>query len=237
VSTTDFKAIAMDGDGTLMRSNHVAQATVRALKKVHESGRMLLLVTGENLQKLHHFPHVNLFDLVIGENGAILYAPSTGAWRLLAERHPPELVRCARSRGISPLKMGEVAVSTTTEQSRALQDVIKECGIPWRLTQNRDDVMALPKGVDKSSGLSAGLTELKLPRRFVVGIGDAENDIALLSCCGFGVAVRTAVPDLRQRADLITEGGAGRGVVEVIERILAGTLRPSAKTWVRGVAS
>jgi HAD superfamily hydrolase (TIGR01484 family) len=41
-------------------------------------------------------------------------------------------------------------------------------------------VMVLPAGVDKASGLSAALDELGLSPRDIAGVGDAENDEALL---------------------------------------------------------
>jgi hydroxymethylpyrimidine pyrophosphatase-like HAD family hydrolase len=54
-----------------------------------------------------------------------------------------------------------------------------------------------------------------------VGIGDAENDYAFLSLCGFSVAVGNAIPSLKERVDLVTSGEAGAGVVEVLQKILA----------------
>jgi hydroxymethylpyrimidine pyrophosphatase-like HAD family hydrolase len=55
----------------------------------------------------------------------------------------------------------------------------------------------------------------------VVGIGDAENDHALLRLCGFGVAVANAVPLLKQQADLVTQAADGAGVAELATRLLA----------------
>jgi hydroxymethylpyrimidine pyrophosphatase-like HAD family hydrolase len=55
----------------------------------------------------------------------------------------------------------------------------------------------------------------------VVGIGDAENDQALLRSCGFGVAVANAVPLLKQQADLVTQAADGEGVAELATRLLA----------------
>ena len=54
----------------------------------------------------------------------------------------------------------------------------------------------------------------------MVGIGDADNDIALLACCGVGVAVHSATPTLKRHADYIAKGGPGRAIVEVIDEIL-----------------
>ena len=45
---------------------------------------------------------------------------------------------------------------------------------------NKGAVMVLPSGVNKATGLAAALAELGLSPHNVVGVGDAENDHALL---------------------------------------------------------
>jgi hypothetical protein len=39
--------------------------------------------------------------------------------------------------------------------------------------------------------------------------------------CGIGVAVANALPMLKERADIVTTGARGDGVIELIDRILA----------------
>ena len=80
--------------------------------------------------------------------------------------------------------------------------------------------MVLPWGVKKATGLKAGLKELGLFPEQVVGVGDAENDHALLDFCGLGVAVANAVPALKEHADWVTQGARGAGVVELIDKLL-----------------
>lgn len=223
-STHRIRALASDGDGTLTKGKNLAIATAKALEKFVATGRRLILVTGENVPQLQKLPHHKTFDLIVAENGGLLYWPATGKSKRLAEPPPGELIRRVRALGIDPLEIGEIAICTDSRHASKLDGVIQACGLRWRLLFNRDQVMALPDGVDKSSGLCAALKELKLKRHEVVGVGDAENDIALLPCCGLGVAVHTAVVPLKECADLVTKGGAGRGVVELIDRILAGTL-------------
>ncbi len=85
--------------------------------------------------------------------------------------------------------------------------------------------MVLPSGVNKATGLSAALEELNLSPHNVVGVGDAENDHAFLSLCEFSVAVANALPMLKERADFVTDGARGRGVVELIDRVLDDDLK------------
>ncbi|MBV9267276.1 MAG: HAD family hydrolase [Acidobacteriaceae bacterium] len=86
---------------------------------------------------------------------------------------------------------------------------------------NKDAVMILPPGVNKMTGLCAALDDLKLSRHNVVGIGDAENDHAFLESCECSVAVANAIPALKERATIVTEGARGAGVAETIDRLIA----------------
>ena len=72
--------------------------------------------------------------------------------------------------------------------------------------------MILPSGINKMTGLGAALEELQLSPHNVVGIGDAENDHAFLESCECAAAVANAIPALKGKADLITEGARGAGV-------------------------
>ena len=81
--------------------------------------------------------------------------------------------------------------------------------------------MVLPAGVDKATGFRAAMAELRLPASSVIGIGDAENDYAFLSLCGFSVAVANAIPSLKQQVHAVTSGADGAGVVEVLQKLLA----------------
>ena len=220
----DYRVLFTDGDGTLVRGKHLAAATREALRRLRASGRKAVLTTGESCEQLAEFPDLDLFDLIVAENGAVLCRPNRGEARVLAAPPPADFVRQLRRRGVEPLTVGQVIVSTRRSWEAVLKAVITELGMDGRLIANRKDVMALPAGVDKATGVAAALRELGLRPAEAVGVGDAENDVALLGACGFGVAVADSVPELCEAADLVTEGGPGRGVVELIERLLAGEL-------------
>lgn len=214
-----FAAIVTDGDGTLMTHKKLAKRTAIALQRWCASGRKLILATGESIEQLAKFPDLLQFDLVVAENGALLFWPRTKKQKILTKARPHALVRALRHHQI-PLTVGDVIVSTESPYDRILQQTIEELKLDWQVIRNRKEFMALPKGVDKSTGVCAALKELGLQSKTVIGIGDAENDVALLQCCGVGAAVRGAVPRLRKCADLTTDGGSGIGVVRLINCIL-----------------
>src|SRR3954462_14419773 len=65
-----YLALATDYDGTLAANGRVADSTLQALRKLRDSGRRLLLVTGRELEDLQSvFPQLDAFDCVVAENG------------------------------------------------------------------------------------------------------------------------------------------------------------------------
>lgn len=217
-----YLALATDYDGTLAWQGMVSPETISSLERVRASGRRLILVTGRELDDLLRvFPGVDLFDRVVVENGAVLYRPSRGDKKVLADRPAERFISALREQHVEPLAVGDVIVATRREQDRRVVDVVQRLGLELQPIYNKDSLMVLPRGINKATGLAAALAEMELSPPSVVGIGDAENDVEFLAVCGFGVAVANAIPMLKERADLVTRAEAGAGVTELIDRLLA----------------
>jgi hydroxymethylpyrimidine pyrophosphatase-like HAD family hydrolase len=221
-----YFALACDFDQTLANQGVVAPSTISALERLRASGRKLVLVTGRQLDDLQRIlPQLALFERVVAENGAVLFRPSTGATKLLAEPPPHVFIDALRRRGVSPFSVGSVIVDSRQPQDAKILKVIRELGLELQVIYNKGAVMVLPSGVNKGTGLLAALSEMCISHHNAIAIGDAENDHALLSACECGVAVSNAIQTLQQRADLTTRTPDGRGVEEVIERLLRDDLR------------
>jgi hydroxymethylpyrimidine pyrophosphatase-like HAD family hydrolase len=216
-----WQAIAADYDGTLANEGRVAKDTLQMLQRVRESGRKIVLITGRELESLQSvFTQLDVFDLIVAENGALLYHPSTGEEKLLGKILPVAFVERLRQSGAHPLSVGRGIVATVRPYEAAVYRAIHDLGLDLQVIFNRESVMTLPVGVDKSTGFRAVLAELGLASASVVGFGDAENDLAFLSLCGFSVAVANAIPSLKERVHLVTSGEDGAGVVEVLQKLL-----------------
>jgi hydroxymethylpyrimidine pyrophosphatase-like HAD family hydrolase len=212
-----YRALASDYDGTLATDGEVDPTTIEALQRFKATGKRLILITGRELEDLRAaFPDIGLFDVVVAENGALLYFPATQESRSLAASPPEELIAALRAKRIDPLSVGRSVIATWTPNEGAVLDAIRELGLDWQLTFNKGAVMCLPPGINKGSGLAAALDELKLSRHNVVGVGDAENDQAFLSTCGCAVAVANAIDAVKDSADLRTRATRGAGVAELI---------------------
>ena len=216
-----FQVLATDYDGTLAAEGLTDAATLAALVRLREAGRRVLLVTGRELPDLRTvFDRFDLFDVVVAENGGLLYWPHDQRELPLAPPPPEAFIERLRAAGV-PLSVGRTIVATRVPHDREVQEAVRDLGLDLKITYNKGAVMVLPNAVTKASGLFAVLRELSLSPLNVVGIGDAENDQAFLAMCGCGIAVANALPSVKKEVDWITVGARGAGVQEAVTRMIA----------------
>ena len=217
-----YLVLACDFDGTLASDGGVRDETLAALQRLRDSGRKLVLATGREIgDLLRVFPAVEIFDRVVAENGGVLYRPANREHKTLGEAPPAELVEALRARGISPLSVGHCIVSTWQPHESKVLETIRDLGLELQVIFNKGAVMVLPSGMNKATGLEAALLELGLSPHNCVGVGDAENDHAFIRLCECGVAVANALPLVQERADWVTPGRNGGGVVQLADRLIA----------------
>jgi hydroxymethylpyrimidine pyrophosphatase-like HAD family hydrolase len=223
-----YQVLATDYDGTLAHHGVVSPETLGAIKRMRAAGKKLVLVTGRELEELERvFPDIGLCDLVVAENGALLYWPGTGQIKLLGEPAPPAFVEKLRDRGV-PVTVGRVIVATVEPHETAVLQTIREMALELEIIFNKGSVMILPTGLNKATGLREGLARIGLSTRYTIGVGDAENDHAFLRICGCGVAVANALPALKSRADFVTARPHGEGIAELIDQLLANNFQPGS---------
>ena len=216
-----YLALCTDYDGTIAHHGVVDEPTIDALARLRESGRKLIMVTGRELPELKSvFPRLDLFHLVVAENGALLYNPHTKEETPLCEPPLPAFVDALKARNVARLSVGRTIVATWEPHEKDALEVIRDLGLELQVIFNKGAVMILPSGVNKASGLKAALTQLNLSPHNAVGVGDAENDHAFLGICECAVAVANALPSLQEKADFVTEATHGPGVTQLIEEML-----------------
>jgi hydroxymethylpyrimidine pyrophosphatase-like HAD family hydrolase len=216
-----YRALACDFDGTIAEDGQVEATTLEALDDVRGSGRRLILLTGRLLPDLKaRFPELDKFDVVVAENGALLYTPGAAEERLIAAPVEASLYRRLSKAGIKPLDRGRVIVSTWVPNDQVVLESIRELGLDLQVIFNKGAVMVVPSGVNKATGLTEALAGLSLSPHNVVGIGDAENDLAFLGVCEFSAAVANAIPSVKGRVDFVSDADHGRGVADLASRLL-----------------
>ncbi len=229
-----YFAVATDYDGTLAADGKVAAPTVEALERLRRSGRRVVLVTGRLLEDLQQvFPRLDLIDRVVAENGAVVWTPTSNELQILEEPPPPRFVEALRARGVRPLSIGHVIVATREPHEDEVLEAIRSLGLELHVEFNKGAVMVLPAGVTKRTGLSVALERMGLSLHNVVGVGDAENDHALLAACECSVAVANALDSVAERADWVTASPRGAGVAELVDRLLEDDLASLAPALAR----
>jgi hydroxymethylpyrimidine pyrophosphatase-like HAD family hydrolase len=220
-----FRVLACDYDGTVASQGVLARETVAALDRLRASGRRAVLVTGRILDELLDIcEDVDVFDLVVVENGALLYNPATGRQRLLGPPLPRRFIAALQANGVTPLSVGRAICSTWEPFEAVVVRTIHEMGLDLQVVFNKHSVMVLPATVNKATGLATALEELGEIAEATVAVGDAENDLVMFGLAGCSIAVANALPSVMERADLVTAGRAGAGVRELIKQILADDL-------------
>lgn len=237
-----YQVIAADYDGTLATDGIVNRETLDALHQWKSTGRQLILITGRRFDDLlETFSAIELFDLVVPENGAMLYHPKEKWERLLAPPPPSLFVEQLRDRisksespqsvagefstlvndkGLEWLGVGRVIVATWVPHDETVKELIQDLKLDLQIIMNKNAVMILPAGISKESGLIAALSELGVSADEVVGVGDAENDTDFLKLCGYSVAVANALPSLKEQVDWVTARSRGEGVADLINQLL-----------------
>lgn len=221
-----YLALATDYDGTLAQDGHVDADTLDSCRRLSESGRKLILVTGRQLPELQKtFPAYRMCDVIVAENGALLYDPQTDSRETFGEAPPEQFAAEIRRRQISPCAFGAVIIATWRPHESALLEIVQELGLEYQIIFNKGAVMLLPSGINKASGLQHALKRLGITAEQTIGVGDAENDHAFLDSCAIAAAVDNALPSLKQKCDVVLTADHGRGVSELIARVLADDLQ------------
>lgn len=219
-----FRAVALDLDGTLAVDDRVSVEALAAVDEARKNKRMLL-VTGRIERDLDRvFPGlVDHFDAVVTENGAVLTRPGPPReTRLLHEPVDLAVDKALADRGVATDR-GKVLVGIHGGAAAAAVEVLAELGLDHQVVRNRGQAMILPAGVTKATGLATALTALGLNTHNAVGVGDAENDLALLRAAELGAAVANAVPSLAEHADIVLDQANGAGVADLLRSpLLAG---------------
>ena len=78
----------------------------------------------------------------------------------------------------------------------------------------------MPKGVNKAAILGKLLKTLDMTPADMLACGDGFNDIEMVKCAGFGVAMGNAIDEVKAVADYVTRSNDDNGIVDVLEKFI-----------------
>ena len=215
-----ISVIATDFDGTISQGDRLAPEVMHVLHRWRERGQFTVLVSGRPFEFLHDLQkHEPVFDLIVAENGAVLYNPRDDEMSLPFGEVPGDLIDMLVKLGV-PLWRGVAIAGTTMPYDDAVWVASRELGLAVHVETNRNEVMLLPPGANKGAGLLNVLKSEGLSTRNVLAFGDAENDHSLFEAVEVGVAVANATASLKALADYITPEIGPVGVASFVERYL-----------------
>lgn len=125
-----------------------------------------------------------------------------------------------------PEKIMKVIFMVEPEEIEGFREAIHKTAFPERYTFIQSSPWyyeILPKGISKGEGLKKlkKLTGAKIS----IAMGDAENDLSLVQCADFGIAVANAIDPLKEAASYVTQNDHEHDAVhEVIMKLDAGEL-------------
>ncbi|AUB31814.1 HAD family hydrolase [Spiroplasma floricola] len=113
---------------------------------------------------------------------------------------------------------------TDTVKAEELKVYLKSKNLyhPSTIIQSRILVDAMPKGINKASGIKKWAEIMNVALKDIHVIGDNNNDIEMVSELPFGIAVGNAVENLKKQAwkiiDHIDNNGVGKYLKELISK-------------------
>ncbi len=215
-----IEAIASDYDRTLTdESLVISENAVISLKSARKDGIKVFLVSGRKLPFLESVnKNRDFVDMIVAENGAIIYNPGDGRKILLSDGL--DKLKSAFSDVDFPVDVEEVIVATTADHLEEVREIIEKNNLSVDIELNRDDVMIMPAGVNKCTGVLKAAEICGIDRQHLAGIGDAENDLKLFAVAGTRVAVANAVQRLKDKADIVCSAPYGDGVSKFVRNVL-----------------
>lgn len=210
-------AIVSDYDRTLttdlLTLFEPAAEALRLLKEEHKLG--IIIASGRRVDfLLNEFKAFRFVDAFVGENGAVLHLPKSAATLNLGG--DMSQIKAALRSSSLPIEEGQMVISTKRAFEEKVKRVIQQRGLKAEIQYNRDSLMILPLGLSKAIGVKEAISRLGLPQGGLICIGDGENDLPLFEMASIRVATENAMPELKERADIVCIGPGGIGVASFL---------------------
>src|SRR5205809_2657112 len=156
-----LSAFALDYDGTIAVDGALDPSVREAIADLRRRGIVVVLATGRQLIDLRRAAgDLACFDVIVGENGAVLDFPASGRHVTLAHAPNPAFLNELHRRQVQ-FTAGECVIEADASAAPTILQVVRALELPLTLTFNRGRLMVLPQAVAKSTGLRQALRTLR----------------------------------------------------------------------------
>ena len=221
----DVKGIITDMDRTITEQPgkeefDPADFDAKLMRELKRLGIDLFLATGRRLKYAKALARrFNIFKAVICENGAVIYFPSEKKTFTTSTYYMRKAKKVVESMQLDKAVTGKILASIRKKDEELVKERLGKIADNLEFSTNVDEVMILPKGVNKGLGIRQAMTTLGIDLDKTICVGDGENDIDMFLNPGFKVAVANAHPKLKALAHQVTTGKSTAGVREIIKKL------------------
>ncbi|MBI5451980.1 HAD family phosphatase [Candidatus Gottesmanbacteria bacterium] len=232
-----------------MPSPKPSEKLIEAVKKVTEMGVAFSIASGRSLSWVEEIIRgFDLKTPIILDNGARIYDCKNKKyiWESLLSKETAEKVlsvfkkdktlrvyiadddeRLSGEAKITKWKISKILVLGVTpakadklyKELKMIPYIHATKSVSWT-GEKSQSVHVTNFDATKQVAVGKLLEILRLRKEEVIGIGDSYNDFPLLMASGLRVAMRNAVPEIKEIADYIAPSYEEEGVVEVLERFI-----------------
>ena len=122
----------------------------------------------------------------------------------------------------NPFKINKIVMSRPTEELDAMiPEIPASYHEKYNIYKSQPFILeVLPDHVDKGYSMRIIGDMLGLEKEQIMGIGDQENDLSLVTNAGLGVAMENATFEVKAEADYVTRSNEESGVAAAIKHFL-----------------
>jgi phosphoglycolate phosphatase len=219
-----YKLLVCDVDGTITNGmKHIQTLGIETLRRVQDNGCTVSLCSGNVLPVAFGLStFIGLKGPVIAENGGLvsykeqiyqLHSDETAvkAFTYLKTKMP-EVNRLFTDNW----RKTEVALKRSYDL-----EVVREILRGWNVEIEATGfaIHIMEPGHSKVDGVRKACQILGIDISEVVAIGDSDNDVKMLSQCGYGIAVGNASGPAKNAADYVSTAAHSDGVVEGLTKL------------------
>lgn len=199
--------------GPVCRSSLIERDAMARLKVMLDASGLLYGMFSENALAVSHAQE--------GDNAAVMW----GAFILRKGSRGsiafgPEATQALLCRGVNKLVVIDMQRTGALQRLRA--DIAREIPQVEVASSWTNNIEINPSGVNKGAALTALAAGMGIPMSQVMALGDHDNDVPMLRCAGYGVAMGNGSPAAIDAAGYVTLTNDRHGVAAAVRALALG---------------